>query len=47
LCSYVPRSQVNDNHYFGLRTVLYKGGDYKFWFPPSKNLTDVANSTAA
>jgi hypothetical protein len=36
LCSYAPTSQVpSDNHYFGLRTVLWKGGDYKLWFPPS------------
>jgi hypothetical protein len=35
-CAYVPASQVKgDNHYFGLRSVLQRGGKYDFWFPPS------------
>jgi hypothetical protein len=35
VCTYAPFDQVQDNHYFGLRHVLYKGGDhYKFFKPP-------------
>lgn len=34
LCAYVPRKQVKDNHYFGLRYVVFAGGSYKFWYPP-------------
>jgi Bacterial protein of unknown function (HtrL_YibB) len=36
LCAYIPSSQVrNDNHYFGLRSVLHFGGSYELWYPPS------------
>jgi hypothetical protein len=35
LCAYVPYKQVlPDNHYFGLRRVLYTGGNYTYWRPP-------------
>jgi Bacterial protein of unknown function (HtrL_YibB) len=34
LCQYVPTSQVTDNHYFGLRSVLHYGGTYSYWRPP-------------
>jgi hypothetical protein len=34
LCAYVTRNQVKDNHYFGLRYVLFHGGTYQFWYPP-------------
>ena len=34
LCAYIPSKQVPDNHYFGLRTALHRGGDYKLWYPP-------------
>jgi hypothetical protein len=35
LCAYIPSSQVrNDNHYFGLRSVLHFGGSYELWYPP-------------
>mmetsp|Transcript_17255 Transcript_17255/g.32725 ORF Transcript_17255/g.32725 Transcript_17255/m.32725 type:complete len:440 (-) Transcript_17255:2765-4084(-) len=34
LCAYVPANQVNDNHYFGLRYVLVRGGSYNFWRMP-------------
>jgi hypothetical protein len=34
LCAYVPMTQVMDNHYFGLRWVVYNGGNYKYWYPP-------------
>ena len=37
MCAYVPYDQVADNHYFGLRTALQKGGKYDLWFPPSFN----------
>jgi hypothetical protein len=42
LCAYVPRSQVKDNHYFGLRYVVFHGGTYQFWYPPE--LTDAESS---
>jgi hypothetical protein len=31
LCAYVPFTEVNDNHYFGLRYVLHNGGTFKLW----------------
>jgi len=35
VCVYAPFDQVPDNHYFGLRHVLNRGGDhYTFWHPP-------------
>jgi hypothetical protein len=34
LCAYAPSSQVEDNHYFGLRHVLHYGGNYTYWRPP-------------
>lgn len=33
LCAYITRNQVKDNHYFGLRYALWKGGKYEFWRP--------------
>ena len=35
LCAYIPTKQVQDNHYFGLRTALHRGGDYKLWYSPA------------
>jgi hypothetical protein len=35
ICEYISFDQVPDNHYFGLRTVVSKGGTYKTWKPPS------------
>jgi hypothetical protein len=37
LCAYVRASQVNDNFYFGLRSVIYSGwGNHStFWYPPA------------
>jgi hypothetical protein len=36
LCAYVKASQVNDNFYFGLRSVIYSGwGNHStYWYPP-------------
>lgn len=34
MCAYVPYDQVGDNKYFGLRTILHKKGDYKYWRHP-------------
>lgn len=31
ICAYVPYSQVKDNNYFGLRTVLHRGGEFNYW----------------
>eukprot|EP00980_Cylindrotheca_fusiformis_P012626 scaffold3084_cov144-Cylindrotheca_fusiformis.AAC.74 len=31
ICVYVPFTEVQDNHYFGLRYVLHKGGHFKLW----------------
>merc|ERR1719469_801700 len=31
ICAYVPTSQVKDNNYFGLRTVLYHGVEFNYW----------------
>lgn len=31
ICAYVPFSQVSDNHYFGLRYVLNRGGKFRYW----------------
>jgi len=43
ICAYAPTSQVNDNHYFGLRTVLHHGGEFNYWRgdPKSNNVTRV------
>lgn len=36
LCAYAKRAQVKpDNHYFGLRHIVFMGGKYDFWYPPS------------
>jgi hypothetical protein len=35
LCAYVPKIK-GDNPFFALRSVLYRGGDYTLWTPPSK-----------
>lgn len=41
VCSYAPFDQVPDNHYFGIRYVLNRGGEhYQFWTPPI--LTDAS-----
>jgi hypothetical protein len=34
LCAYVTRDQVKDNHWFGLRYVVFHGGNYRYWYPP-------------
>ena len=39
LCAYVPYTQVQDNHYFGLRHVLHNGGNYTYWRPPGASVT--------
>jgi len=31
ICAYLPFTEVNDNHYFGLRYALHNGGNYTFW----------------
>jgi Bacterial protein of unknown function (HtrL_YibB) len=31
ICAYLPFTQVNDNHYFGLRYALHHGGNYTLW----------------
>jgi len=31
ICAYAPSDQVRDNNYFGLRTVLNRGGNYTYW----------------
>ena len=31
ICAYAPFSEVQDNHYFGLRHILHFGGEYKYW----------------
>jgi hypothetical protein len=38
ICAYAPFSQVKDNHYFGLRSILHRGGEYNYWryHPKSK-----------
>jgi len=33
LCAYVDFTQVQDNHYFGLRYILHHGGKYTLWRP--------------
>jgi hypothetical protein len=33
LCAYVPKVK-GGNPFFGLRSVLYRGGDYALWTPP-------------
>jgi len=39
LCAYVPFDQVSDNHYFGLRYVLYTPGKkYEYWYPPTSGI---------
>jgi hypothetical protein len=49
ICAYVPMTQVNDNHYFGLRYVVHNGGDkYQYWYPPlglPAERSDVLNKT--
>lgn len=35
LCAYVKRTEVKDNHYFGLRYVVFHGGKFHFWYPPA------------
>jgi hypothetical protein len=50
LCAYVPMTQVNDNHYFGLRFVVHNGGTnkYQYWYPPAglpEERSDVVNKT--
>ncbi|CAB9500599.1 Bacterial protein of unknown function (HtrL_YibB) [Seminavis robusta] len=35
ICAYIDHVHVNDNHYFGLRYVLHRGGNYTYWYPPS------------
>eukprot|EP00527_Entomoneis_sp_CCMP2396_P002541 CAMPEP_0198137698 /NCGR_PEP_ID=MMETSP1443-20131203/1157_1 /TAXON_ID=186043 /ORGANISM="Entomoneis sp., Strain CCMP2396" /LENGTH=417 /DNA_ID=CAMNT_0043799211 /DNA_START=149 /DNA_END=1402 /DNA_ORIENTATION=- len=35
LCAYVQNTDIKDNHYFGLRYALTRGGEYNLWrFPP-------------
>lgn len=31
ICAYIPFTEVNDNHYFGLRYALHHGGNFKLW----------------
>jgi hypothetical protein len=31
ICAYLPFTEVNDNHYFGLRYALHHGGNYLLW----------------
>ena len=46
LCAYVDYTQVvPDNHYFGLRRVLYTGGNYTYWRPPGARIrTETVSS---
>lgn len=34
MCAYVKFTEVQDNHYFGLRYVLVNGGSYNYWRMP-------------
>ena len=44
LCAYAVHNEVPDNYYFGLRTVLQKGGKYDFWIPPSPTREDTQSA---
>ena len=35
ICAYVPFTEVQDNHYFGLRYVVHNGGNFKLWRHPN------------
>jgi len=37
MCAYLPFTQVQDNHYFGLRFLLYHGGTFNLWRHPNSS----------
>jgi hypothetical protein len=47
LCAYIESTQVQDNHYFGVRYILHHGGEYRYWYMPGATTTARMESASA